>query len=269
MPEGVRFLLSAPEADKRRGFYKAMTKLAHTVIQDVPDMGWGGGDEAAMEWTALRAREYGLHFEGEALLTLVGRVGVDSRQLQSELEKLDVAVGRTRAVTEHDVRDLVPATREGGIFDLSNVVARRDLPGALAVLSQLLRQGESAIGLLLAAIVPTVRNLLLVRELLDHHRIAPPAEPQYFASTLKRLPETAIAHLPRKKDGGINAYPLGIAATQARRFTLPELRHAFRACAEVNLALVSTQTDHEVLLQRLLLTILGRGSVSGRRASTY
>lgn len=258
LPEGICFLLSAPEADKRRAFYKAMTKLAQTAIHDKPDTGWGGGEEALLDWAGQHARERGLHFEGAALEMLVARVGGDSRQMQSELEKLDIAIGRSRAVSETDIRDLVPTTREGGIFDLSNDIAKRDLAGALSTLRQLVHQGENAVGLLLAAIVPTVRNLLLAKDLLERHRLAPPAQPQYFGSTLNRLPAAATAHLPRKKDGGINAYPLGIAAANARRFSLSELRRGFAACAEANLTLITTQSDSEVVLQRLLIRLLGR-----------
>ena len=189
---------------------------------------------------------------------LVARVGGDSRQMQSELEKLDVAIGRSRAVSETDIRDLVPTTREGGIFDLSNDIAKRDLAGALATLKQLVYQGENAVGLLLAAIVPTVRNLLLAKDLLERHRLSPPSQPQFFGSSLNKLPAAATVHLPRKKDGGINAYPLGIAATNARRYSLAELRAGFKACAEANLTLITTQADTEVVLQRLLIRLLGK-----------
>ena len=44
-----------------------------------------------------------------------------------------------------------------------------------------------------------------------------------FGKTLERLPPEAVAHLPRKKDGGINAFGLGLAAVHAQRFTLEEL----------------------------------------------
>jgi len=56
------------------------------------------------------------------------------------------------------VRELVPLTRAGVIFRLSNALAERDLERALELVRQLLDQGESAIGILLAAILPTVRN---------------------------------------------------------------------------------------------------------------
>ncbi len=83
---------------------------------------------------------------------------------------------------------------------------------ALETLRMLVRQGEKGVGILLAAVMPTVRNLLLAKELLTKHKLPPPAQAHFFAGALKKLPDSAIAHLPRKKDGTINAYPLGLAA---------------------------------------------------------
>ena len=77
------------------------------------------------------------------------------------------------------------------------------MEGALALIDQLLYQGESAIGLLLVALVPTIRNLLLVKDLQQFHRLPRPASPFAFGKVLERLPPEATAHLPRKKDGTV------------------------------------------------------------------
>ena len=123
-----------------------------------------------------------------------------------------------RRISSGDVRLLVPQTREGGIFDLSEAILKRDLRLALETLQQLIHQGEHGIGILLAAVVPTVRNLLLAKDLILSHNLPPPSQPQFFAGTLKRLSPVETSHLPRKKDGTLSAYLLGIAAAQ--RFPL-------------------------------------------------
>lgn len=256
LPEGITFLISAPEADKRRAAYKKLCKAARVYIHDKKDFGWKATEQDIIQFIAHRVRERELRLSEEALETLAARVGAEVRQLENELEKLDLAIGKARRIEAEDIRALVPQTREGGIFDLSNAISRRDLPLAVATLRQLLAQGESAIGLLLAAIVPTVRNLLLVKDLMETHRLSPPAEPQFFASALKRIPEEALSHLPRKKDGTLNTYPLGLAAMNAVRFSLEHLRQGFAWCLEANLQLVSTQFPHDVLLERLLVRLL-------------
>jgi DNA polymerase-3 subunit delta len=258
LPEGVSFLLSAPLADKRRAAFKSLSKLAATQVHDLPDLGFRGDEESIIQWITARVRERNLQLDPDAVEILAARVGLDTLQLESELEKLETAFGRARRVSGDDVRILVPQTREGGIFDLSEAVARRNLSLALETLDQLFRQGERGIGILLAAIVPTVRNLLLVKDLLIRHKLPPPSQPQFFGGALKRLPTEATSHLPRKKDGTISAYSLGIAAVNAAHYSLPELEDGFAACAAANQQLLSGSLTDDIVLARLLIQLLSR-----------
>src|SRR5205823_15068058 len=149
--------------------------------------------------------------------------------------------GQERTVNIGVVRDLVPLSRAGVIFELGNALAERDLDRALRLVRQLLDQGESAIGILLVAIVPTVRNLLLAKDLMERHRLPRPHSPFQFISAINRLPAKATEHLPRKKDGSINAYALAIAAQHAHQFETNRLIDAMRACLTANVQLVTTQ----------------------------
>jgi len=58
---------------------------------------------------------------------------------------------------------------------------------------------------------------------MERHRLPRPHAPFPFISAINRLPADAIAHLPRKKDGTVNAYALGIAAQNAHRFSTEQL----------------------------------------------
>ncbi|PTX93091.1 DNA polymerase III subunit delta [Spartobacteria bacterium LR76] len=258
LPDGITFVLSAPQPDKRRGIYKTLTKLAQTTVHDLPDLGFNAGEEEMIEWTTSRVHARDLQMSPAAIEALTARVGLDTRQLDTELEKLETAFGKSRAIEAEDIRDLVPQTREGGIFDLSEAVSRRDLPLALDTLAQLFRQGEKGVGILLASVVPTVRNLLLAKDLIIRHKVPPPSQPHFFASSLKRLPESALSHLPKKKDGTLNAYPLGIAAMNASHYTLPELETGFAACAEANQRLLSGSLNDETIITRLLIGLMAR-----------
>jgi DNA polymerase-3 subunit delta len=258
LPGEVIFVLSAPLADKRRTAYKTLSKLADTQVHDMPDLGFRAGEEEFIEWTTSRVHSRDLQMAPDALETLTARVGLDPRQLDNELDKLETAFGKSRAIAADDVRALVPQTREGGIFDLSDALAHRNLPLALETLDQLFHQGERGVGILLAAIMPTVRNLLLVKDLMVRHKLPPPAQPHFFAGSLKRLSEDALAHLPRKKDGTLSTYPLGIAAMNASHYTLPELEAGFAACAAANQQLLSGNLTDDVIIARLLIGIMAR-----------
>src|SRR5947199_6041699 len=292
----ITFLISATEVDKRRGFYKALIKRAELQVFDRIDSGRAGWGEEATEIVRRRAKKRKLQFDDDALDLFVLLTGGDTRQIENELEKIDTycstgfqpvgqagvppkskAVDKTPGhtpktatprVTVDLVRELVPLSRAGIIFELSNALAVRDLELALTLVRRLLDQGESAIGILLAAIVPTIRNLLLAKDLMEGHGLQRPHSPFQFISAINRLPPKATEHLSRKKDGSINAYALGIAAQDADQFETDQLIDAMRACLEANLQLVTTQLDHELILTEVVVKLLGERTTVGRFCET-
>jgi len=253
LPDGVKFLLSAIDPDKRRTFYKALGKVCDIEVYDKADSSRGGWEEGAATTIDTRARERGLRMGAEAVELLAMRTGGDSRQVENELEKIDLYLGPgRREATVAEVRALVPLSRAGVVFELGNALAAREPSRCFALVEQLLKQGESAVGILLVAIVPTVRSLLLVKDLMQRHRLSPPQVPWYFGGALNKLPPEATEHLPRKKDGSINAYALGLAAVHAKRFEVAELRDLLEACLTANVRLVTTGLAERVVLADLI-----------------
>lgn len=271
----ITFLISATEVDKRRSFYKALSKRAELQVFDRLDSSRAGWEEEATEIVRGYATSRDLQFEQDALDLFVLLTGGDKRQIENELEKIELYLsdgkgrhnGRSRPIAskpvllrvevEH-VRELVPLSRSGVIFELSNALAACNLERALTLIRRLLDQGEKAIGILLVAIVPTIRNLLLAKDLMERHRIPRPHAPYNFTSALNRLPAEATEHLPRKKDGSINSYVLSLAAQQAHRFETKQLIAGMEICLEANQRLVTTQLDHELVLTEIVVKLLGR-----------
>jgi DNA polymerase-3 subunit delta len=284
----ITFLISATEVDKRRGFYKALVKRAELQLFDRLDSGRAGWEEEATEIVRRRAKKRKLQFDDEALDLFVLLTGGDTRQIENELEKIDTycstgfqpvgqagvspvqpaSAGKMPAgptarmavprVTVDLVREIVPLSRAGIIFELSNALAIRDLELALTLVRRLLDQGESAIGILLAAIMPTIRNLLLAKDLMERHGLPRPHSPFQFISAINRLSAKATEHLPRKKDGSVNTYALGIAAQHAHHFNTNQLINAMQACLTANVQLVTTQLDHELILTEVVVKLLGK-----------
>ncbi len=261
VPDDIRFLISAVDVDKRRSFYKTLGKLAETQVFDRIDNTKGDWERAAADLGESRAEARGLRFEAEALQLFTLFTGGDTRIIENELEKIDLYLGTSRReIRTTDVRLLVSRSRAGVIFELGDAILQRDLDRALRLLADLVEDGETPVGILLVAVVPTIRNLLLARDLLDSHRIPRGFNPWKFGDVLARLPGDATAHLPRKKDGTVNTFGLGFAAQAASRYSLTELRDALRATVEANVALVTTATEPRIVLEQLLVRILARRS---------
>src|SRR5437879_5336013 len=292
----ITFLISATEVDKRRAFYKTLVKRAEVQVFDRLDSGRAGWEEEAGEIVRRHAKKRKLQFDDDALDLFVLLTGGDTRQIENELEKIDTycstdfqPVGQagvpsakskavdktpdhtpktaTPGVTVDLVRELAPLSCAGIIFELSNALVLRDLELALTLVRRLLDQGESAIGILLAAIMPTIRNLLLAKDLMERHGLPRPHSPFQFISAINRLPAKATEHLPRKKDGSVNAYALGIAAQHTHHFNTSQLVDAMRACLTANIQLVTTQLDHELVLTEVVVKLLQESNVGGTSAA--
>ena len=257
LPADVTFLFSASAVDKRRSAWKRIQKIADLRMFDKPDTSKTGWEDEVMPLVERRAREMGLTFEGDALEALVQLAGEDTRQLDSELDKLSLYVGERGRITIKDVQLMVPLNRAGVIFEVGNAIGKRDLRRALELVRTLVFQGQNPIGILLGAIVPRVRNLLLASDIITRHPKIPRGGYQGFIGALDRLPAHETAHLPKKKDGsGINGYPIFLALNEAQKFTAEELRAALQGCLEANLKLVTTAIEPQLVLERLLISIL-------------
>lgn len=258
LPPGVTLILSASEIDKRRTFYKKLSSLAEMEVHDKVDISKEGWQEKVGAEVARWAREMGLRFGPGALEEFVSRAGVDTRQLRNELEKLSLYLGGRKEAGIGDVEAIVAATHAGVIFEIGRALTDRDLPRTIHLIEQQLAKGENAVGLLLAAIVPQVRALLQARDLRERFNLSASQSYQGFSSALSRLPAAETAHLPRKKDGGINAWGLYQASQQCGRFSAAALRDALEACLEANLRLVTTGLEPRMVLSQLVTKILVR-----------
>lgn len=254
----VRFVISATGIDKRRSAYKRLAKIASMEVFDKPDTSKAGWEQGVLSDASRKVKTMGLTFESGALELLVQMAGDDTRQMDNELEKIDLYLGERRRAGLNTVRNLVSMSRAGVLWDLGNAIGKRDLPRALELLGTLMYQGQNAIGLLLAAIVPRVRNLLLIKDLGSRHKLNK-FNYSGFCTSLEALPSSATAHLPRKKDGtGFNAYPMFLALPETGNFTLDELHAAYKACLAANAKLVTSSLDPKLVLERLLVGMLSR-----------
>jgi len=259
---GVTFLLSATGIDKRRAFWKFLDKHASVRSYDKIDTSRDGWEEEVAALVEGRARDLGLAFEDDAMELFVMLAGEATRQIGSELEKLDLYLGEERrTVTLDDVRKLVPMSRAGVVFEIGKALQSGDAARAIELIDQQLERGESAIGVMRASIIPTVRNLFMARVVSDTG--VPAGNYRSFAAAIDRLPEIQRAWLPQKKSGGVNAYPLFLSLGAASRFAQPALRSVMESALKADKALVTTGLDHRLVLHRMVAEIAA--AAGGRR----
>ncbi len=256
MPPDTFLVINATEVDKRRAFYKKLTTVAEVKEYTGIDITRDGWESEVASLTLKLAKPLGLEFDNAAMELFVQRVNEGTRQISSELEKLDVYLGsERRTITEQDVETMVPVSRHGVIFEISRAIERRNTRLAVRLLNEQLAGGEQAISIMRAAIVPTVRRRYSTRLLMDEYGLNARQGYRSFESALNALPEEARKLIPRKKDGSLNCYGIYTTATSLDKLTLKQAKQHLFACAQADRRLVSTQADVRDVLHTLVMTL--------------
>jgi len=256
VPDGVKFLLTAQGIDKRRSFWKFIEKNAEVSTFERIDTSRDGWEDQVASLIHKRTRELNLSFTPDALQLFIMLAGEQTRQIDNELEKLDLYLGPDRReVNEDDVRLLVPLSRAAVVFEIGRALQTGHAARAIQLVDQQLSADESAIGIMRASIINVVRNLFMARLIIDKFK-APVGSYNAFAGALNRLPEADRAWLPQKKDGsGVNVFPIYICAENAQNFDLDSLLGVMEATLVADRALVTTGLDHRLILHRLIVQI--------------
>lgn len=254
LPEDIHFVFSSSTFNKSRALCKFLSQQQDIQIFDKPDISRDGWQDDVARIVTNKANELQLSFNRESLELFVMLAGADTRQIDSELEKIDTYLGSRREITVDDVRLMVPLTHAGVVFEIGNALQKKNGARALELVDQQMARKESAVGILRASIIPTVRNLFMAAAA-GNGRKLPSNNYNQYAAALNAIPERERAWLPQKKAGGVNAYPLFLASRSATNFSLPKLRQAMQSCLEADKCLVTTGLDDRMVLHRLIVTI--------------
>ncbi len=158
---GGTLVLVARAADQRNRLFVACVRAG-------AGFGFPALDDprAVQPWVVRLAREAGRQIAPAAVQELIERSGTDLGVLAGELEKLGLHAGPGTRIEVAHVRAIVAAVRGHEVDELTDRLARRELPGAARVLRQLLAEGEPPIRLV-AFLAANLRRALHVAELAE------------------------------------------------------------------------------------------------------
>ena len=210
---GITLALVANANTKADKLAKALGKHVHLVKSSAPAP-W---DTA--KWLADRIRKRGRKVSPEAAHVIVDALGTDLRELAAAVDQLlDEVDGAIDVAT---VKERFHGL-ESKVYEFVDAVLERDPPQALKRLRSLIDQGENAIGIV-AALWRQFRVVAYVKD-------GP------------RLPPDALA-----REIGVRPGQVKRAFRQARNFEPNEIRRAFAALADADVALKSENQDDLVL----------------------
>jgi DNA polymerase-3 subunit delta len=251
LPPGVRLIIHALKVDKRSSLFKACKENGELLLFDIPEQSYKA-DEYARAFVSRRVREAKLKVTSGLEALIVERAGVDTRQLEQEVEKLRIYCG-DEPVTEAAVMALVAPCRERMGWDLLDEYSRRDLVKALQRLGQLMFMKNEPVGLIIQ-LQTRIRELTVLRIALDEGWLRLEKRGNWTNTSWRESPEVeafcaGVHPDPRR----MNPFRCGILAGHARGFSTPELQEHLRLAVETHDQMLSGLAPAELLLERFLI----------------
>lgn len=109
----------------------------------------------------------GKNIEPDVVQQIINDTGLDLQNVSNEIEKISLYLGDSKKnVTVEDFVKISGFTKEINIFMLTNAIEEKNVKNSLFIVEQMLKTGESAIGLL-STISGAVRKMLTAKSLME------------------------------------------------------------------------------------------------------
>ena len=139
--ESTHLLIFAEgKLDSKRRLVKLLKRDAQTIEAATPK------EQEVKRYFASQAQELGLQFVGDSLDQLLLKSGYDFGELQKNLALLQAY--KEGQITLEDIEEVVPKTLQDNIFDLTQMILKRQIDQARNLVKDLRLQGEDEIKLI-------------------------------------------------------------------------------------------------------------------------
>jgi len=273
-PEGTVLVFTAPDVDKRKKLFKAVSNRGHVVECAVRQEKYGAGLDRSFFDKRVRdtLKRAGKEITPEALDKIYSRSGKEIRRLDSELNKLVGYLGDKPKLTAEDVETLFSDFHEAAFFDLSSALRTADITRCLPALHDNLKLVSHPLQTL-GAIASEFRKLILARELL--FTVFKP----YWKRSMSYDRFVAVAAKVRENHPELNRkgkyallsmkdYPLLLLLKDAQKFPMEKLIRIMEAVVQADISMKSSKVGNklpEAVLENLVFEVCSpqRGPLRG------
>ena len=257
LPEGHHLVISTSGVDKRSAFYKTCVAVAEVEAYDLPEQDYNKRpiikDRAQKLFAKAKCK-----VQGGALDLFLEKVGIDTRQLVMEAEKLILYIGDRGEITAEDVKAITSSSAEAITWDFTDALGERRLDEALKILRQLLFQGQSPVGVMFA-IENLFQSLTQFRSYLDQSWLR--IGSGYGAQAVQWSNDPGMKDLfdqlptdPRK----IHWFRVSKIGQQAKNYTSEELGVCRRRLLKTHEQLVSSGVPQGLILEMLVIKLIAK-----------
>lgn len=257
-PGSVCLVVTCPDIDRKSALFRFGAE--HGSVREflVPEKNY-----LQAKHFAERARQAfsdkGLGASENVLEAFVGRIGPDSRTIAMEAEKLSLFVGTRQEVSLQDIQAIVSRSTATAVWDFLDAVGTRSFPAALGALRELVANGESPVGIVMA-LASRFRDLILYREAMDKGWVTPASGYGKRGATLwNEVPpevDAVLSGLLKRDPRTTHSFYAGRLIGQARKYSLGELVRNHRLVMQAHESLVSSSTAPSVVLEVLLARLI-------------
>lgn len=230
--ESTRLVIFAEgKLDSKRRLVKLLKRDAQIIEATTPK------EQDLKRYFASQAQELGLHFVGDSLDQLLLKSGYDFGELQKNLALLQ-AYKEDGQITLEDIKEVVPKSLQDNIFDLTQMILKRQIDQAQNLVKDLRLQGEDEIKLI-AILLGQFRMFSQVKIFSEEGQ----SESQIVAS---------LSDLSGRK---VNPYQVKFALRDSRRLSLSFLKQAMTTFIETDYAIKSGTYEKDYLFDLALLKV--------------
>lgn len=223
LPETTCLLFAETEVDKRNRLYKAVQKYGRVTEFQSQD------ERTLMRWILGTLKKENKKITEDTLRHFLERTGSDMENIHMELEKLLSYTEGRDVITSEDVEEICTMQTTGQIFEMIRAIAEKKQRLALDLYYDLLALKEPPMRILFL-IARQFNQLLLVKSL-----------------AAKGMDRSSIASKAQ-----VAPFIAGRLMTQARSFTLEQLKNAVKDCVDAEEA-VKTGRMTDILSVELLI----------------
>ena len=230
--ESTRLVIFAEgKLDSKRRLVKLLKRDAQIIEATTPK------EQDLKRYFSGQAQELGLHFVGDSLDQLLLKSGYDFGELQKNLALLQ-AYKEDGQITLQDIEEVVPKSLQDNIFDLTQMILKRQIDQVRNLVKDLRLQGEDEIKLI-AILLGQFRMFSQVKIFSEEGQ----SESQIVAS---------LSDLSGRK---VNPYQVKFALRDSRRLSLSFLKQAMTTFIETDYAIKSGTYEKDYLFDLALLKV--------------
>lgn len=189
-------------------------------------------DNEIPEWIVKRALKYKKEIDIQTA-NLIALSCNSIREIDSELDKLNVYLGNKNKITIDDVEEIVGINKENNVFELTKSVGKRDLDTSLRITDNLLMHSNQSV----LIIITLTRYFLTLFKLIDERK----------ATSNKFQLAGKI---------GVNPYFIDEYINTLNKYSPRDIENSISILSKVDEELKSTSTHNKYLMFRTLTDII-------------